>query len=194
MIWNKHYSLKDAHAFLSPSQYAWLNYTEDKLVERYKNLQAAQRGTEIHDFAAKAIKHKIAMPDDDITIDSYINDAIKHRMDPEVLLYYSKWCYGTADSISCRIEPKIDKNKKVLRISDLKTGSNPAKMDQLHVYAALFCLEYDELPSDLVMILRIYQSNYVTEDNPTSEIIVPIMDRIKRFDKIIESLQEGALS
>jgi hypothetical protein len=179
---------------LSPSQYSWLNYTDEKLVERFSNLQAAQRGTEIHDFAAKAIKHKIAMPDDEITIDAYINDAIKFRMDPEVQLYYSKWCFGTADSISCRIEPKVDKERKVLRISDLKTGTNKAKIDKLYVYTALFCLEYDELPSDLVIILKLYQSNEILEDRPTSEDIVPIMDRIKRFDAIIESLQEGVQS
>lgn len=192
MIWNKHFSLEGSHAFLSPSQYAWLNYDDEKLVERYSNLQAAQRGTEIHDLAAKAIKHKIEMPDDAKTIDAYVNDAIKYRMDPEVLLYYSRWCFGTADSISCRIEPEISTEKKVLRISDLKTGITPAKIFQLHIYAALFCLEYQEIPADLIMILKIYQSDDILEDHPTAEHIVPVMDRIRHFDAIIESLQEGA--
>lgn len=191
MIWNKHYSIEGQHAFLSPSQYSWLNYDDDKLIERYSNLKAAQRGTEIHDFAAKAIKHKIVMPDDNKTIDIYINDAIKHRMDPEVLLFYSRWCYGTADAISCRMEPKIDKDRRVLRISDLKTGITPAKIFQLQIYAALYCLEYHEKPSDLVMILRIYQNNDILEDMPHTDDILPIMDRIKHFDRIIESMQEG---
>ena len=103
MIWNKHFSLEGQHAFLSPSQYAWLNYDDDKLIDRFQNLQAAKRGSEIHELAAPAIKHKIQMPNDNKTINAYINDGIKYRMDPEVLLYYSRWCFGTADSLSCRI-------------------------------------------------------------------------------------------
>lgn len=193
MIWNKHYAFSGQHAFLSPSQYAWINYDDDKLIERYKNHEAAQRGTEIHDLAAKAIKHKIQMPDDNKTLNAYVNDAIRHNMSPEVTLFYSRWCFGTADSISCRMEPKLDKERKTLRISDLKTGVNPAKIYQLYAYAALYCLEYNESPADLNMILRIYQNDDILEDFPTIEDILPVIDKIKHFDKLIESLQEGEL-
>ena len=77
-----------------------------------------------------------------------------------------------------------------LRIHDLKTGETPAKMEQLMVYAALFCLEYDYKPQDIQMELRIYQSDEVLVHNPTIEDIFPIMDRIVTFDKIINSMKE----
>jgi hypothetical protein len=112
-------------------------------------------------------------------------------MDPEVTLYYSRWCYGTADTISFRKEPKVCKDKKVLRIHDLKTGETPAKIRQLEVYAALFCLEYAFRPADLYIILRIYQFDDILEEVATAEKIVPIMDKIKRFTKLIEKEIEG---
>lgn len=112
-------------------------------------------------------------------------------MTPEVTLYYSKWIYGTADAISFRKEPKVSKDAKVLRIHDLKTGVHPAKLTQLEIYAALFCLEYHVLPADIITILRIYQFDEVYEEECTSEIIVPIMDKIKRFSKIIDEMMEG---
>lgn len=194
MKWNKHSpTLEGTHAFLSPSQYSWINYDEDKLVERVNANQAIQRGTELHEFAATAIKNRIKMPRNNITINEYINDAIGFRMRPEVLLFYSRWVYGTADAISFRKEPKISKTKNVLRIHDLKTGAHPAKLTQLEIYAALFCLEYKMMPSDIEIITRIYQFDDILEGNPTSEVIVPIMDKIKRFSTIIEDMQEETM-
>lgn len=70
-------------------------------------------------------------------------------MSTEVVLYYSDRFFGTADSISFR--------NGVLRIHDLKTGKTPVHMDQLMVYAALFCLEYKIKPGDIDFELRIYQ-------------------------------------
>ncbi len=191
MLWNNHSALEGTHAFLSPSQYAWTNYDDAKLVERYYNNEAVQKGTELHAYAATAIKHKIKQPRSHQTLYEYINDGIGFRMDPEVVLYYSKWCYGCADTISFRKEPKVCKDKKVLRIHDLKTGETPAKLRQLEIYAALFCLEYAESPADIFIILRIYQFNDILEEVATAENIVPIMDKIKRFDSIIESLKKG---
>lgn len=191
MNWNEHYAQKGSHAFLSPSQYSWTNYTEDKLVERYQNMKAIQRGTELHEYAATAIKYRIKQPRSHKTIYEYINDAIGFRMDPEITLFYSKWCFGTADAISYRKEPNISRELPVLRIHDLKTGTGAAKLRQLEVYAALFCLEYGYLPKDMIIILRIYQFDDILEGNPTSEDIVPLMEKIKRFDRLIDSMEKG---
>ncbi len=191
MNWNKHYAQEGAHAFLSPSQSSWVNYTDEELLERFNSQQAIKRGTELHKFAEIAIKHGIRQPKSKKTIYEYINDAIGFRMDPEVVLFYSNWCYGTADAISFRKEPKISKDKPVLRIHDLKTGQTPAKIRQLRVYAALFCLEYGYLPSEIISILRIYQFDDVLEEEATTEMIVPIMDKIVRFDKLIDSYEKG---
>ena len=103
-------------------------------------------------------------------------------MSTEVVLFYSKRFFGTADAISFR---KKD-GRYILRIHDLKTGKIPAKVEQLRVYAALFCLEYDIKPGDIDMELRIYQNDDILYDFPTAEDILPIMDIIIHFDKLIE--------
>ena len=56
MNFNQHCNLVGAHAFLGASQYHWLNYDEAKVAERYTTMMAAQKGTELHDFAATCIK------------------------------------------------------------------------------------------------------------------------------------------
>ena len=112
----------------------------------------------------------------------YVNDAIGYKMVPEQVLYYSDNCFGTADAISFR--------GNLLRIHDLKTGVIPAHMEQLEIYAALFCLEYKFKPSDIEIELRIYQSDEILYHKPTSEDIVPIMDKIITFDKIIGNIKE----
>lgn len=112
----------------------------------------------------------------------YVNDAIGYKMIPEQVLYYSDNCFGTADSIIFR--------DHLLRIHDLKTGSTPAHMEQLMIYAALFCLEYKYKPADIGMELRIYQNNEITVYEPTVEDILPIMDTIITFDRIINKIKE----
>ena len=112
----------------------------------------------------------------------YVNDAIGYKMVPEQPLYYSPNCYGTADSISFR-------NGK-LRIHDLKTGITPAHMEQLMIYAALFCLEYKVDPSKIETELRIYQSNEILYHCPDASEIRPKMEKIIRFDKIITDIRE----
>lgn len=181
MKWNKHFYLEGKHAFLGASQYHWLNYDQDKLVERYKNYKATQRGTELHALAAQHIKLGIKMPKTKRTLDNYINDAIGYGMEPEVLLYFSDNCFGTADAISFK--------KDFLRIHDLKTGVTPASIKQLYIYAALFCLEYSIEPGNIGMELRLYQNNDIVIDNPEADDIFPIMDRIISFDKVIEQLK-----
>lgn len=98
-------------------------------------------------------------------------------MSTEVVLYYSDRFFGTADAICFR-------NNK-LRIHDLKTGVGPVHMEQLEVYAALFCLEYKIRPGDIEFELCIYQNDEVVVFNPTAEDILPIMDKIVHLDKIL---------
>ena len=191
MNWNSHSGLEGTHAFLSASQYHWLNYTDEKLISVFKNRLAAQKGTELHEFASKCIKLKQRLPRSDKALNAFVNDAIGFRMDSEVLLYFSQNCYGTADAISFSKQPKTD--RMMLRIHDLKTGETPAKMDQLIIYAALFCLEYKMKPGEIDIELRIYQGREVLYYNPKPEEIVPVMDIIIRFSKLIDEVkaQEG---
>ena len=183
MNFNTHSELKDKHAFLSPSVYHWINYDDQKLQARYHTFRSARRGTELHEFAQKAIELGIKLPRSSKTLNLYVNDAIGYKMTCEVALYYSENCFGHADAISFR--------KNVLRIHDLKTGITRSSHYQLMVYAALFCLEYHVSPFDIDMELRIYQSDEVHLMEPTSESIAEIMDTIVDFDLKIEAMKEG---
>lgn len=182
MDWNKHSNLEGLHAFLGASNYHWINYNEEKVIDIYTKWKASQRGTILHSFAAQCIKLGQKLPRSDKTLNMYVNDAIGYRMTPEQILYFSPNCFGTADAISFR--------NNLLRIHDLKTGETPAHMEQLMIYAALFCLEYDMKPSDIDMELRIYQNDEVVCHNATVEDILPIIDRIVTFDKIINEIKE----
>ena len=64
-------------------------------------------------------------------------------------------------------------------------------MEQLEIYAALFCLEYRIKPGDIKMELRIYQNDEILFHEPTAEDIVPIMDKIVHCDKLLLSLERG---
>lgn len=181
MIFNEHSRLRNQHAFLSASQYHWLNYDDDKLMQVFSNAMAKVRGTKIHDFAKQAIDLGIRLPKSKRTLNMYVNDAIGYRMTPEQILYYSDNCFGTADAISFR--------NGLLRIHDLKTGTTPASVAQLEIYAALFCLEYNCKPSDIDMELRIYQSDDVTVFEPEADDIQSIMDKIIYFDRLINEIK-----
>lgn len=182
MNWNNHSNLEGCHAFLGASRYSWLNYDVDKLITVYKNHLATLRGTELHDFACRCIKLKQKLPKTKKTLNMYVNDAIGFGMQPEQVLYYSPNCFGTADAI-------LFKND-ILRIHDLKTGVTPASLHQLEIYAALFFLEYDIRPGDVNMELRIYQNDDILIGNPSVIDILPIMDKVKAFDKVINEIRE----
>lgn len=181
MNFNKHSNFEGLHAFLGASKYHWINYDDEKLVTTYSNFLAAQKGTRYHAFAAECIALGIKLPRNKKTLNMYVNDAIGYRMTPEQILFFSENCFGTADAISF--------NKDLLRIHDLKTGTTPTHMEQLMVYAALFCLEYNKKPGDIKMELRIYQNDEALIHEPTAEDILPIMDKIVRFDKLISRIQ-----
>ncbi len=181
MNFNKHLNLEGQHAFLGASKYHWINYDETKVIEAYSKFIATQKGIELHEFAAQCIRLGQKLPKSQKTLNMYVNDAIGFKMTPEQPLFYSENCFGTADAISFR--------NKMLRIHDLKTGVTPAHMAQLEIYTALFCLEYKVNPADINIELRIYQSDQILYHNPTAEDIVPIMDKIITFDKIINKIK-----
>lgn len=182
MNFNNHSKFEGQHAFLSASKYHWINYDNDKIAQSYSNFMAAQKGTILHEFAAQCIELGQKLPSSKKTLNRYVNDAIGFKMIPEQILFYSENCFGTADSISFR--------NNLLRIHDLKTGAIPAHMEQLEIYAALFCLEYDIRPANIDMELRIYQNDEILYHNPTAEDIVPIIDKIITFDKVINKIKE----
>lgn len=182
MKFNEHKYLEGSHAFLSASGYHWLNYDKDKLITVYKNSLAKQRGTELHELASTMIRLREKLPKSKKSLNLFVNDAIGYKMTSEQVLFYSENCFGTADAISFRDD--------ILRIHDLKTGVTPASMKQLYIYAALFCLEYRIKPGEIQFELRIYQNDEVIIDTPTADDILPIMDKIISFDKIIRKIRE----
>ena len=183
MIFNNHANLEGLHAPFGASKSSWLRYDDNKAIEYFRNIRAAELGTRLHAWAAETIKLGIKQPRSKKTIYAYVNDAIGFKMDTEVVLFYSKNFFGTADSICFR--------NNVLRIHDLKTGVSPVKMEQLEIYAALFCLEYKIKPGTIQIELRIYQNDEVLIHNPTAEDIVPIMDKIVHLDKILNNMEGG---
>lgn len=114
---------------------------------------------------------------------NYINDGISFKMTPEQVLYYSSFCFGTADTICFR--------NNTLRIHDLKTGDKPADIGQLLTYAALFCLEYDVRPGDIQIVLRFYQRDNFIEVIPTTPEIAKTMDIISHKSDILKQTGGG---
>lgn len=214
MNWNDHSRLEGKHSILSPSSYQWIRYSADEsreaLFNRYRSEYSQMIGTVLHEYACKRIKYRMRLKkhdkdgvlfylidhgipinviDEDYIFENllyYVNDAIGYRMDPEVVLYYSDNCFGTTDAISF--------SKNLLRIHDLKTGRMPAHIEQLQIYAALFCLEYGKKPGDIEIELRMYQPDNLVTMKPELDDIVPIMDAIISHDKYLMKIQnEGAI-
>lgn len=211
MNFNVHSGLAGSHAIFSGSSWRWINYDSDKMVQRYVNRSLPVIGTLLHEFACKYIQHKVKLLTydkknallhlldnnvnkfvlDQIDFDAifqnvmiYVNDSIAFRMKPEVVLYYSDRFFGTADAIA------FDDKKHILRISDLKTGATPAHMEQLVIYTALFCLEYDIDPQYLQVELRLYQLGECVLYNPNLEDILRVINTIKNFDQMILDFEE----
>lgn len=182
MNFNNHWEIEGKHSFLSPSNYHWINYSDEKLEERYLNHLAVERGTRLHSLAKELIDLGVKLPRSNKTLNLYVNDAIGYKMKTEQPLFYSYNCFGTADAIAFR--------KDILRIHDLKTGQTPASMAQLEVYSALFCLEYAIEPTSIGMELRIYQNDEVLIHEPEPVDISYIMDKIVTFDGLIERMKD----
>ena len=208
MQWNDHSKLEGTHAFLGASNYHWINWSDDIFEQRYFSQYAVQIGTIIHNLAKDCIRKRMRIHNRDrhllelelyrnyipdnaydsaqilTNLIPFVNDAIGYHMYAEKILYYSDNCYGTADAII------FNEKEKILRIHDLKTGSVPAKIEQLLIYAALFCLEYRIDPYDISCELRIYQNEEVLIHNPEPEEIKKFMDLIKFRNVTIESIKE----
>lgn len=183
MLFNRHSNLEGLHAPFGASKSSWLRYSDEKIVEVYNNLQAAEMGTRLHEWAKQTIDLGIKQSRSKKTIYSYVNDAIGFNMSTEVVLFYSERFFGTADAISFR--------NGMLRIHDLKTGKRPVHIEQLEIYAALFCLEYKIKPNEIKIELRIYQNDEVLIHEPNSEDIISIINKIKHVDKMLEKIEGG---
>lgn len=179
MNFAKHSNLEGLHAPFSPSKSSWLRYDEDKAITVYRNMQAKEIGTRLHAWAKETIDLGIKQPRSKKTLYAYVNDAIGFKMSTEVVLYYSDYFFGTADAICFR--------NNFLRIHDLKTGMHEASMEQLEIYAALFCLEYRVKPNELDGCeLRLYQSDEVICHVPDPKDILAIMNKIVQLNKALE--------
>lgn len=181
MIFNRHENFEGLHAPFGASKSSWLRYDDNKAVIVFQNMRAAEMGTRLHEWAKTTIDLGIKQPRSKKTIYNYVNDAIGFKMSTEVVLFYSPYFFGTADSISFR--------NNFLRIHDLKTGTTPVHMEQLLIYAALFCLEYKIKPGEIQIECRIYQNDDILVANPTAEDIVPIMDKIIHLNKILIDME-----
>lgn len=211
MYFNNHKNLEGKHSILSPSTWRWINDDPEALMGRLCGQYATTIGTLLHHVAYKHIKYRIKLHKYDRSnvllellsngvpfaiIDAmdfeamfenlmtYVNDGIGFRMDPEIILYYSNNCFGTADTIA------YSERDCFLRIHDYKSGTTPAKMEQLMVYEALFCLEYKIKPNNISSELRLYQNNGVTVYVPSSEEILAISNTIVTHDNFIKSINE----
>lgn len=211
MNFNKHFELRGKHAIFSASSWRWLNDDHDALVKRLCSQYAQSVGTILHEVAYNHIKYRTKMSRYDkkhiilellsngvpgIVVDAldidgifenlmaYVNDCIGFKMEPEVILYYSPNFFGTADAIA------YSERDRFLRIHDLKTGVSPTHIEQLLIYAALFCLEYRIKPTDIDTELRIYQSSDVLIYNPDPREIVDIMDKIESNDNFLIKIME----
>lgn len=193
------------HAILGASQFAWLNYeTEEQFYNLVRAKYAPVIGTALHELARKLIEDEQRLKkngkalvyfylrqkkipkkliDIDIWYESlmtYVNDAIMFRMTPEIPMFYSDYSGGTTDCISF--------DGKLLRIHDLKTGVTPAKMDQLEIYAAYFCLKYKIKPHDILIELRIYQSDQILSMKPEADEIYAIIQKIIDGNSIVSKI------
>jgi hypothetical protein len=112
----------------------------------------------------------------------YINDGISFHMSVEQPLYYSIYIFGTADTISYR------EDTHHLQIHDYKSGERAAHMDQLMVYAGLFCLEYEIKPRDIKTELRIYQSGEIVTHEPDTDELQAIISTIVETNRILERI------
>jgi hypothetical protein len=137
---------------------------------------------EQHRYAAIAIEERDVQDNETTTVGMYINQCIQYRMSSEVVLYFSPNAFGTVDAIAFRY--------RRLRISDLKTGVTRTSEHQLEVYTAIFCLEYEIDPFYIDIELRIYQDNGVRLYVGDPYIIRGIMDKIIRFDGLLNELRE----
>lgn len=194
--WNDHSQLNGKHALMGGSNYHWLNWTNENFERRYYSSFATNMGNELHLLAHDCIRSKTKLNKGDrhiidltlyragipasafdteailLNLMPFVNDAIGFHLESEVILYYSRFCFGTTDAIG------IDERNKILRIHDYKSGVTVAHMEQLLIYAALFYLEYHKNPANYTTVLRIYQNMEIVETIPEPSEIEAVMNLI----------------
>lgn len=208
MIFNDHSKLEGRHAFLGASTFRWINWNDEIFEKRYYGQFSQLIGTVLHELAKNLIDNRIKLTLNDknmielelckngipkgaydsqnllLNLIPFVNDAIGFHMQSEIILYYSINCFGTTDAIS------YNEKIKELRIHDFKSGLVPSHMEQLLIYAALFCLEYKKKPSEIKTELRIYQSleilTYIPEPMEIEKYMQLIIGRNKTVMKYIE--------
>lgn len=185
MRFNNHWQVEGKHAFLGASKYHWIRYDLEKMKRIWENKFKSEKGTRLHKLAAFCIQERVRLDDNGSTLSQYVNDAIGFKMDPEVVLYINDDCFGTADAICFR--------QGILRCHDLKTGTHAGSFDQILIYFAFFCYEYDINPYDIEMIGRIYQNDTFVEFIADPSEIKEIMETIKVFTKEIKAMKEVML-
>lgn len=208
MLFNDHSKLEGKHAFLGASTFRWINWSDEVFESRYYGQFAQEKGTCIHELASQLIKGRIRLTSEDkklidfklyssnipkgaynseeilLNLIPFVNDAIGFHMQSEVILYYSINCFGTTDAIA------FNEKQKFLRIHDLKTGITAPHIEQLLIYAALFCLEYHKKPNDIKIELRIYHNldiiTHIPEPSEIENFMHMIINRNKTVMKYIE--------
>ncbi len=90
MIFNNHNNLEGLHAPFGASKSSWLRYDDQKVLDVYSNMRAAEIGTRLHEWAKQTIDLGIKQPRSKKTIYSYVNDCIGFKMNTEVVLFYSE--------------------------------------------------------------------------------------------------------
>lgn len=191
---SSHPRLEGTHAILSASNYHWVNYTDEQMINRLNTLQAAARGTRLHAWAAEAILLGRIQPEDGDILAVYINDAIELGMKPERTLFHSYNAYGTTDCIGFEEYEDHDQFAGFLRIHDFKSGVTKASEMQLYIYAAFFCLEYGFLPYEIDGELRIYQGNAVSCFDIDRSVLAKVYDKTSRMNDLIEERGMGELA
>ena len=186
--WNNHRRIAGRHSELSPSQYAWVNYDEDKLITVHTNRMRVEEGTKKHEYASMAIKLGIKQRRANDALTMFINDAIRYDMDSEVMLSYDDdYAFGTTDAIF------LDLDKGQLKVFDLKTGATKASFVQLDIYVAYCLLEYGLDPHDLEIEERIYQYDGYEAQVPNPDDILDLMNLIIRFVEVLREF-DGNIS
>lgn len=215
------------HAPFSPSQSAWLRYSDEQIIEAYKNKFRSEIGTEIHEWASHQIillnkpsgirevergvkthiyekfmspvskayepeygdlltKHLRYLPGEAyISTKQFICDSIGFRMESEKKLSVSDKFNGTSDAVRYYLKENL------LRVSDLKTGSRPAKFEQVYIYAALYCYQYNLDPLKTNFETRIYQNAVINIEQPEGEIINDILKNILHKNDTLKKFEGG---
>ena len=206
-IWNDHKEYEGKHALYSASGYHWLNYDDQTFVDKFYSQFSSTIGTTLHQLAHECIVSRIKLNKHDVhlvemalykafvpremydanlileTLAPFVNDCIGFRMYSEKVVFVNPYFFGTADAI------RYDEKEQTLKIFDLKTGTGPVKLEQLYIYAAEFCIEYNVDPRKLKRIdTVIYQLGGTVADTTSGEYIYSIMELIKKRTEQIMNL------